>query len=864
MNKKFYFGMFAAATMLFATSCSNDELEAVQSGDGDQVTFSLGLEGGISTRAISDGKGADRLMYAVFDKEGKRISTIAKVDKETTFPAKETITLAKGQTYKVVFWAQDNDCQAYSVSDDMKVSIDYAAGNNDETRDAFFANVEFTVEGHTNIDVTLKRPFAQINVGVTNADYDAAVASGLKSILTSSVVVKNAATSIDLLTGNVSGETEVTYDFAATPKTASEILQVDLNGDKTISDDEKFNYLSMSYILVNNDEEGGAKKEVLNDVIFTFHPESGNDIVFSKGLNSVPVQRNWRTNIVGQILTGNIHFNIVIDPIYDGEFDFIENENGNEEKTFGVKASSGKQYQTLDEALKAGESDIQLAAGEYTLEQSFNHDVTITGVDKENVKVKTLKSIYGNQYENSLTLKNLTVDVPTGLVYNESAFAFMHRLKNFTMKNCNSTGRIRLNVENGLIDNCEFTVNINNGFDGYAIYYYGGNNSNVKVSNSTFNTVGKAIVLYNETAMVMNLDVENCTFASSYNNTDKAAIQMHTEGGISGTVNIANSTATGFLNVNGGLWNELNNNTKEKTTNFKVNVTYGEGSVSNGVYTIDSAEDLAGVEDILGAGYGPATIDIQSDITTTNIYNLHTQAATADLTINGNGKTITSSSNSIGDFTWDATGQIADMATVFATNGSTTLKVNDLTFTGTMSALQLGLYAPSTNRSGNIVMNNVTVKDAEVVELNQSLASGVIIYNKNTTLNNCVFKDTKLSNLETKTPVVSDVNFSRYSTTVVNGGEIGTALVWNTKDVYLTVENGAKIGTLTVKSHGSTKERPTINIKEGATVGILDLSDFDTNNRNMDEQKIQIAEGTVGKIVANGKEYDSIAEFNAR
>lgn len=58
MNKKLFLGMFAAAGMLLATSCSNDELDVVQSGDEAQVTFSLGLEGGIATRAISDGLSA--------------------------------------------------------------------------------------------------------------------------------------------------------------------------------------------------------------------------------------------------------------------------------------------------------------------------------------------------------------------------------------------------------------------------------------------------------------------------------------------------------------------------------------------------------------------------------------------------------------------------------------------------------------------------------------------------------------------------------------------------------------------------------------------------------------------------------------
>ena len=316
MNKKLFLGMFAAAGMLFATSCSNDELDVVQSGNEAQVTFSLGLEGGIATRAISDGQSADVLMYAVFDKEGERINTIQKVSKTgVTFPTTENITLAKGQTYKVAFWAQDEDCKAYTVSDDMKVTVDYETNNtsnNDETRDAFFKTVEFTVTGSTSIDVELKRPFAQINVGVTKADWDAAVASGI-TVAQSSVVIKNAATELNLLDGTVSGETEVSYELANIPSDPA-ILQVDTDGDGIKED---YNWLSMSYILPSA-APTGYEKAALENVAFVF-ASNGEPIEFNQGLNNVPVQRNWRTNIVGKILTGDITFNIVIDEEFEGD-----------------------------------------------------------------------------------------------------------------------------------------------------------------------------------------------------------------------------------------------------------------------------------------------------------------------------------------------------------------------------------------------------------------------------------------------------------------------------------------------------------------------------------------------------------------
>lgn len=348
MNKKLFLGMFAAAGMLLATSCSNDELDMVQSGNEVQVTFSLAAEGGIATRAISDGKSADLLYYAIFDADQKLITTIATsanglLKKENAFPNQSkkdevTVTLAKGQEYTAVFWAQDTDCKAYTVTaeqDGLKVAVDYEGDNNDETRDAFFKAETFKVTGNAKIDVELKRPFAQINVGVTDADWNAAVASGI-TISESKVVIKNAATSINLLDGTVSGEQAVEYDFAAIPANANEVLAVDVDADGTIEDSEKYKYLSMSYILVN-DENGGSSKTTLeaDGLQFTFK-SGGSDIVFDEGLHAVPVQRNWRTNILGKLLTGDIDFTIVINPIYDGDYNIIDGTESTNEIASGV------------------------------------------------------------------------------------------------------------------------------------------------------------------------------------------------------------------------------------------------------------------------------------------------------------------------------------------------------------------------------------------------------------------------------------------------------------------------------------------------------------------------------------------------
>ena len=318
MRRNLFFGMFVAASVLLATSCSSDDLATTQSGNEAQVTFALNLENGIGTRSISDGKSVDELVYAVFDADGNRISDIKQVRKTAvTFPATETLTLAKGRTYKVAFWAQDNDCKAYSVDDKMNVTVSYDnAKNNDETRDAFFKTETFTVTGSTEINVKLKRPFAQINVGVEQSDWNAAVAAGA-DITQSSVEISRAATTLNLVTGKTGEPKDVTYSLANIP---SEELNVDVNGDGGIGKDETYKWLSMGYILVNDDSETGTDKAALDGLKFTFKPETGNNVVLENGLDNVPVQRNWRTNILGKLLTGDVKFNISIDPIYEGDY----------------------------------------------------------------------------------------------------------------------------------------------------------------------------------------------------------------------------------------------------------------------------------------------------------------------------------------------------------------------------------------------------------------------------------------------------------------------------------------------------------------------------------------------------------------
>ena len=317
MKAKRIFLMFAAVGMLLATSCSNDEA-LVLSENETQVTLLLGLENGMNTRAISDGTGVNKLIYAVFDSEGNRV---AESDASATFPFEKNLSLIKGEQYTAVFWAQNKDCSAYSISEDYQsITVSYKdATNNDESRDAFFKSETFTVTDGANINVVLKRPFAQLNLGITEEEYNNAKNAGFE-VAKSSVEIKQAATTLNLIDGSVAGETDVT--FALNNILTNDKLVVDINCD---GEAEEYKYISMCYFLAN-DQFDGSSQTTLDGLKFILSSENGSKTIeLQDGSANAPVQRNYRTNIVGSvenggnILTSDLVVNVALDPLYDGE-----------------------------------------------------------------------------------------------------------------------------------------------------------------------------------------------------------------------------------------------------------------------------------------------------------------------------------------------------------------------------------------------------------------------------------------------------------------------------------------------------------------------------------------------------------------
>lgn len=294
MKKNFFFWM-AAIVMLIMSSCQQE------AGFGTEATvsFQVGTPE-IATRAYSDGTTATVLQYAVYDADGKELTdltrSVALGNAYTINTAKEVkLQLTTGNTYSVIFWAAaPNAPYTVDFANKTMTVVDYStAVSNDENRDAFYKFHEFTVTGAQTEIIELRRPFAQLNIG-TN-DYEASKKAGYEPKY-SSVKVSNVYNTLNLWDGTVSNGVEVVYNYNAIDTTET----FPVTG---------YQYLAMNYLLVDSDKE-------IIDVEFGY-TETDSTAAKTRTVGSVPVQRNHRTNIYGQLLTSKVDVNVIIEPEYE-------------------------------------------------------------------------------------------------------------------------------------------------------------------------------------------------------------------------------------------------------------------------------------------------------------------------------------------------------------------------------------------------------------------------------------------------------------------------------------------------------------------------------------------------------------------
>ncbi|MBO7198103.1 MAG: hypothetical protein J6V28_04835 [Tidjanibacter sp.] len=311
--KKFLLSLVAAAAALFATSCVNELEDGIKDNTGNGVTFEISASE-LASRALGDAEQAVYLLYGVYEIDGSSVefqnrlsnTTINDNLKFVDGNATVTINLLDDTSYNVLFWAVSAGTYADGITTTPAFTINWAEQTmrmndsleaNVEGYDAFYGYSEGVAAGSNPEPVQLSRPFAQLNIG-TN-DLSIAAAGGFNPA-NSKVVLENAPKKFDLKNGSVTETGTITYGLASMNEVKNSRYPID-----------GYNYLSMNYVLVSG-------KALVN---VTLEVNDGNNKTIDNTYNSVPVQRNYRTNVYGSLLTNGSQFNVTIDKGLSTEYE---------------------------------------------------------------------------------------------------------------------------------------------------------------------------------------------------------------------------------------------------------------------------------------------------------------------------------------------------------------------------------------------------------------------------------------------------------------------------------------------------------------------------------------------------------------
>ncbi len=324
-----------AALGMLATSCTKDDTSVVVAGDS-LVSFEVSAPV-IGTRAdaydiYGIGEAVEHLHYAVYltegTKENPKYTKVFDGVFEDAFAGNAlsntslNLKLVNDQTYTAIFWADAPGAPYTFDAETMEVTMDPSdLDAQDENLDAFFGHHKFVVAGPTVECVELARPFSQLNIATADIAEAAAAGVVVDHETTTKVQVSGLYTTLNLLSEEVGGAmTELTV-YNAAPKAEGKI-------------DGTYEMLSMNYLFVQ-------KNRKLVDVTFDVETKAGQKV--NRFFQNVPVERNYRTNILGNLFVDNIGFEVTINPIFDGVIPTTEAEK------LQMAASMGNSVYTLTE-----------------------------------------------------------------------------------------------------------------------------------------------------------------------------------------------------------------------------------------------------------------------------------------------------------------------------------------------------------------------------------------------------------------------------------------------------------------------------------------------------------------------------------
>ena len=295
--KKIFVRITMAVTMAAAmAACARVEEPLSSDGETRQVTLSVNIpQSDLDSKAAGDGTQVNRCKLQIYCGEDKYGAPV--VESVAGGTADFKLQLVTGQDYKFVLWADaggsNNSDNHYDTSEFPEVAFRGDYTGNDDSWDAFCANVDITGFNGTLEPVTLTRPFGQLNI--YTEDIDEIKAGTLKP---DKVKVKfnSIPASYDIISGVSSGKTEIEYTADVFEKS---------DGDS----DGKY-LLSTDYIFAPSTEQA------LSDFTMTFL--NGNTKITSYDFSGIPLQRNYRTNVSGNLLTKTGTLTVEVNADFEG------------------------------------------------------------------------------------------------------------------------------------------------------------------------------------------------------------------------------------------------------------------------------------------------------------------------------------------------------------------------------------------------------------------------------------------------------------------------------------------------------------------------------------------------------------------
>ena len=737
--KKLFFSAVALVSLFFAASCQQENLEPVNA--SSTVTYTVQVPDVVATKALGDDvTPVNELVYEVYRTEGERVTTFTDVDNllyHRTAPVNNgvatiTLELVNDQNFTVLFWAQtkvlEDQTPIYNVDDLTNVTVSRNAVANNVNAAAFVGR-DFIINCVSDSDckVTLTRPVSQLNIATTQESLtkfnDVVVLEG------SSVVVKGLSQDYNVatLTPGELNDNEYTYTETVVPTDVLKVGETD------------YVYVGMNY--VGFAPQLGATLTVS----YVINTTEGN---IDNIIENVPVKPNYRTNIIGNLITSTSDYVVELDKTWAGEF---------------ISADSADEFVAALNTARSGDI-VYVAEGEYNLpvslfDQATEGTFTIAG-QGENTVMKGAVSANGGNPANYANGKHLVLKDLTYVTANNGYNGGFGHAASVTFINCEIVGQF---YAHSSAPHYFYDCTIDP-LTGYLYTY----SSDCVFEGCTFAaSEGRALQIYEDGSVGENtVTIKDCNFvaakqAQTWDNKPVTGIDINSNGAIFNVV-VENCTTTGFptgLNSGSDLYNikdgglaytnlTVDGVVVNRAGGYAKHATYSNIWVKDNNYYVFDKAGLADLNAYFAANsmnnvlwsreyHIAADIDA-SGYTWNSVYVVVGNNANNGLVIDGNGHTISNLTLNGSMFTGTPNGGNDGTTPGYVKN----ITVDNATVTGDhWTAVFWG------NSYGELVYENVTVKNTSVTgNCNTAIFLGGTVYEDTKGVDNILFKNCKVEN----------------------------------------------------------------------------------------------------------------------